>query len=239
MSDEIAVLPTYPDLRKKVLMEMDFSVRVHTLLSRVYRTVGDFLDAMGVTDQMLSEMTKEIDGDRRYDVYCKVKNRLEKRIKGCGWATSSNIMSLLTNEVRIAELKRVVEGHKDGAVSDQANKAMTLRERYALEFAKVLLQSDLRRAYADDAISRENGEDENEVGLVAEDFYYTACQAARMADALAVALKDEPPGWVYKHDDTQKYSGCRAGVREERMAECAKDVAAAVEASVRLVSPKP
>ncbi len=116
---------------------------------------------------------------------------------------------------------------------------MTVRERYALEFAKVLLQADLRRAIKADEVSEENGEDAKEYGMVVEDFYYTACQAARMADHLAVALKDEAPGWQYEHDDSRDYSGANAGVKERNIAECEEGVAAAVETSTRLVSPKP
>jgi len=131
------------------------------------------------------------------------------------------------------------EGKNEAAMStQQVPVGMTVRERYALEFAKVLLQADLRRAMKSDEISRENGEDGKETGLVSEDFYYTACTAARMADDLSMALRDEVPGWRYEHDGSSDYSGARAGIKEERMAECAKDVATAVEASVRLVFPK-
>lgn len=116
-------------------------------------------------------------------------------------------------------------------------RGMTIRERYALEFAKVLLHADIRRAEIADAASVENGEDPKEYASVIEDFYITACQAAGMADALAVALKHETPGWRFMHDDSNDYTGCRAGIKEERIAECNEDVGAAVDASSRLVFP--
>ena len=115
---------------------------------------------------------------------------------------------------------------------------MTIRERYALEFAKVLLQDALIGARKLDEVSRDKGEDGNESTAVCEDFYYIASEAAQMADTLAVALKDETPGWKCRHDDEFDYTPCRAGLKEERIAECAEDVAAAVDASIRLVSPK-
>ena len=110
---------------------------------------------------------------------------------------------------------------------------MTLRERYALEFAKILFQNDLVRATKVDELSRAKDEDPKEEDAIISEFYITACVAARMADDLSVALKNESPGHAYAHDDNIDYSAALPGIKKERMEECASDVAAAMDAANR------
>lgn len=118
-------------------------------------------------------------------------------------------------------------------LSAQVEHGMTVRERFALEFANTILKADLA------LIEKHCEEDEagEEQTTLMDDFYYTALRAVRMADTLAVALNETTPGEMYQHDDDIDYSATRPGVKEERIAECARDVNAAECSAKRRVFP--
>lgn len=139
--------------------------------------------------------------------------------------------STLQSSPKKAKDFRSDPSRKEAVISD----GMTVRERYALEFAKILLQSDLKRAIKSDELSRSEGGDGREEELVISDFYYAACTAANMADDLAVALNDQTPGHRHKEDEDRDYSLCGPGVKESIIADSERSVAAAVSASVRQV----
>ena len=100
---------------------------------------------------------------------------------------------------------------------NQQHSNMTLLEKYALEFAKVLLQDELRRA-----------KDNEELEVCSEDFYYTACQAVNMADALAVAIAEHNPGWQYAFDEESWPETASEKAKNEQLKEAKKDIAACI-----------
>lgn len=118
-------------------------------------------------------------------------------------------------------------------MSTNKKDGLTIREYFALEFAKVIHQADLRlaerKADVYEAIEEQTS--------LCRDFYSTACLAAQMADDLACALKDERPGHRYEMDEEDYKSIENESVAASRKKDEEADVNVCIENATRTVYP--
>ncbi len=115
--------PAFPITRSTEIYTSRLYRRAISLLQKKYKTFGELLDSINMSDERLLALTRELnEKNGAYTEWSRMRNRLEA-IPGFGWSLASNVISVVEEMVSMELLQK--------EVADSKKASTALRDHFA------------------------------------------------------------------------------------------------------------